>query len=113
MALTYAATIFSVCGSLKIKIYAENDHTKQKLQLLEQETYRPNLMRFVNDLKEKSELAKKESSVETLCFDFENNLPLPEITTGAYFIVVKFGFITSVCIPVKFTDVRCSALTTK
>ena len=39
-------------------------------------------------------IAKEDSTVATLCFDFQQNLPVPVLPVGEYFMPVNCGFIT-------------------
>lgn len=73
------------CDKLENSIVAEeNLETKAKLQQ-EKSLHLSKSESFYAALKEKSALAKDEESVEVLCFDYQQNMPLPHIPSGDVF----------------------------
>lgn len=75
------------CDKLENSIVAEEDlETKAKLQQ-EKSLHLAKSEAFYAALKEKSALAKNEESVEVLCFDYQQNMPLPHIPSGDVFFL--------------------------
>ncbi|KAJ8884670.1 hypothetical protein PR048_016528 [Dryococelus australis] len=67
-----------VCGVLKLKLGNENDELEKKLHLCKAQ-------HFYDKLKQIKELAQRDPSTEGVCFDSEQNLPVPVPTTGEVF----------------------------
>lgn len=73
------------CDRLQNAIQAEQDaHVKTALQT-EKNLHIRKSESFYTALKEKTALAKTDNSIEVLCFDFQQNLPLPHVPAGDVF----------------------------
>lgn len=75
----------ATCDQLKIQLdAASTDELKQQLNV-QKEVHLRKAQAFYNDLKEKTEMAQIDETVETICFDYQQNLPVPVLTTGEIF----------------------------
>lgn len=73
------------CDKLENSIAAEeNAEIKAKLNQ-EKSLHLAKAETFYKSLKEKSTLAKVDKSIEVLCFDYQQNMPLPHIPSGDVF----------------------------
>ncbi|KAI4463263.1 dna-directed rna polymerases i ii and iii subunit rpabc2 [Holotrichia oblita] len=73
------------CDKLENSIVAEEDlEAKSKLQQ-EKTLHLAKAEAFYTSLKEKSARAKNEKAVEVLCFDYQQNMPLPHTPSGDVF----------------------------
>ncbi|CAG9763564.1 unnamed protein product [Ceutorhynchus assimilis] len=75
----------SSCDVMKIRIEAASTEEERRELTVQKEVHLRKAQAFYDDLKEKSELAVTDPSVETICFDYQQNLPLPVLTTGDIF----------------------------
>lgn len=73
------------CDVLHIQIEAASTEEEKRRLTLQKELHLRKAQIFYDDLTEKSELAKIDPSVETICFDYQQNLPVPVLTTGDIF----------------------------
>ncbi|CAG9763718.1 unnamed protein product [Ceutorhynchus assimilis] len=75
----------SSCDVMKIRIEAASTEEERRELTVQKEVHLRKAQAFYDDLKEKSELAVTDPSVETICFDYQQNLPLPVLTTRDIF----------------------------
>lgn len=73
------------CDRLVNLIAAETDVESKVALQTEKAVHIRKAEIFYRNLKEKSALAKENPNVETLCFDYQQNLPLPHIPAGDLF----------------------------
>ncbi|CAH2015534.1 unnamed protein product, partial [Acanthoscelides obtectus] len=75
----------ATCDLLKIQLdAASTDELKQQLKV-QKDVHLRKAQAFYDDLKEKTEMARTNETVETICFDYQQNLPVPVLTTGDIF----------------------------
>lgn len=73
------------CDRLNNLIAAEKQEDVKKTLLQEKEVHERKAKYFYTNLKETMELAKKDSETEVLVFDYQQNMPLPHLTSGDVF----------------------------
>lgn len=73
------------CDRLKNLIDAEKNEEVKKNLLTEKELHEKKATFFYTDLKEKMNEAKNSNEIEVLVFDYQQNMPLPHVTSGDVF----------------------------
>lgn len=73
------------CDRLQNLILAEIDPEEKKARLTEKDLHIRKSEMFYKKLKEVIILSKEDESIEVLCFDFQQNLPLPHVPAGDVF----------------------------
>lgn len=75
----------AVCGVLKKNIDDEIDNEKKNALILKKKLHISKADIFYLDLDDKSKTACNDPSVEVVCFDYQQNLPLPLVPEGYVF----------------------------
>lgn len=75
----------SMCDLLKIKIEAEVDAIKKSELKTEHNVHLQKANLFYNNLKEIGILCKNDNGIEGICFDFQQNMPVPVLPVGDIF----------------------------
>ncbi|CAH1999683.1 unnamed protein product [Acanthoscelides obtectus] len=76
----------ATCDLLKIQLdAASTDELKQQLKV-QKDVHLRKAQALYDDLKEKTEMARTNETVETICFDYQQNLPVPVLTTEGYIL---------------------------
>lgn len=70
--------------NVQIEAAASGDEEKQII-LQRKELHLRKAQAFYDDLEDKSKLAKTDPNIETLCLDYQQNLPLPLLTISDIF----------------------------
>ncbi|KAF2903849.1 hypothetical protein ILUMI_02328 [Ignelater luminosus] len=71
----------STCDMINVQIEAASNGKEKQCILQKKELHLRKAQAFYDDLKVKIQLAETHPTVETLCFDYEQNLPVPLLTT--------------------------------
>lgn len=76
-----------VCDRIENQLKGKDNLSQEEIKALETErnVHQTKAKVFFDDLQEKAKLAKDDPSVETLCFDHEQNAPLPKVPAGDAF----------------------------
>lgn len=71
----------ATCDMLKVQLDASPSEEEKQTLLQKKELHLRKAQAFYDDLKIKTNLAETDPSVETICFDYQQNLPVPLLTT--------------------------------
>lgn len=74
-----------VCDTLKLKLENETDQDKVRALEAEKLLHLRKAQHFYDVLKDVTQEAKNDPTIEGLCFDYQQNLPVPVLTTGELF----------------------------
>ena len=75
----------STCDQLEVQLNASSDSAVQSSIRLQKEDHLRKAENFYSSLRTDTILAKQNSHIATLTFDFQQNLPLPNIPVGEVF----------------------------
>lgn len=90
------------CDKLMNRINAADIEEQKRALETEKNIHLVKAESFYTDIKEKTALAKNNTSVEVLTFDFEQNLPLPVSSSGEVFYKIQL-WVYNFCIHVGST----------
>ncbi|KAF2906166.1 hypothetical protein ILUMI_00004 [Ignelater luminosus] len=75
----------STCDMINVQIESAPNRKEKQCILQRKELHLRKAQAFYDDLKAKTQLAETDPTVETLCFDYQQNLPVSLLTTGDIF----------------------------
>ena len=85
--------VCGICEELKVKIRTEKNRDIRKRLDLELKLHKAKAGAFYAHLREATERARNSEEHETVCFDFQQNLPFPHLPVGEIFYKRQLWFL--------------------